>query len=186
MTAVAENRTRRERYAVATSNGQLRVRDDRPTDADTIIAAGAAGAREPLGIAWWRAKYSNDRHAYRHTQSLLMLRVSHVARRRRWGESPKVLKLLAGKVMAWATWGVCPACMGRGHPALDGLPNVLSDDLCHVCHGDGHTSIESAVPPELVGRAKDIAQLLAEADQAVDAVMWARLGQRVAAIVKGD
>lgn len=93
-------RTRRERYGAAASNGQLRVRDDRMTDADTIAAAGMAGAREPIGIAWWRAKYSNDRHAYRHTQSLLMLRVSHVARRRRWGESPKVLKLLAGTVPA--------------------------------------------------------------------------------------
>ena len=179
-----EVRTRRERYGAAASNGNLRQRDDRPTDADTIAAAGMAGAREPLGVAWWRAKYSNDRHAYRHTQSLLMLRVAHVARRRRWPESPKVLKLLAGKVMAWATFGVCPACMGRGRPTIDGAP-VLVDDLCPVCHGDGHVSIERAVDAKHVGRAKDIAQLLAEADQQVDAAMWARLGQRVSAIVKG-
>lgn len=179
-------RTRRERYGAAASNGQLRVRDDRMTDADTIAAAGMAGAREPLGIAWWRAKYSNDRHAYRHTQALLMLKVAHVARRRRWVEQPKALKLLAGKVMAWATFGVCVRCMGRGMLPLDGLPNVLSDDPCPACHGDGHVSIESAVPAQHVGRAKDIAQLLAEADQTIDAAMWARLGQRVAAIVKCD
>ncbi len=45
-------RTRRERYGAAASNGQLRVRDDRMTDADTIAAAaaGMAGAREPRSL----------------------------------------------------------------------------------------------------------------------------------------
>jgi hypothetical protein len=38
-----EVRTRRERYGAAASNGNLRQRDDRPTDADTIAAAGMAG-----------------------------------------------------------------------------------------------------------------------------------------------
>lgn len=40
-----EVRTRRERYGAAASNGNLRQRVDRPTDADTIAAAGMAGVR---------------------------------------------------------------------------------------------------------------------------------------------
>lgn len=163
--------TDRERYGSAVSHGQLRQRAERPTAADAIAAAGMAGRREPLGLALWRTKYANDRHAFLHAQALLMLRVANVARRRRWPETPKVLKLLAASVMRWSVFNVCPTCSGRGQLVVEGSDpsgrQVLSDELCPACHGDGVTPIERAVPVQHIGRAKDIRQLLLEADDLV-------------------
>lgn len=158
--------TDRERYGVAASHGQLRQRAERPTAADTIAAAGMAGRREPLGLALWRTRYANDRGAYLHAQALLTLRVANVARRRRWQEAPKTLKILTASVMRWSVFGVCPDCMGRGHPVIGESEGrqVLSDDLCNACHGDGATPIERAIPVQHIGRARDIHQLLLEAD----------------------
>lgn len=158
-----------ERYGMAAAIGNLRQRLDRPTPADTVAAAGMAGRTEPLGLALWRAKYAGDRTAYRNAQALLCARVVNVSRKRKWGETPKSLRLLAHQVMAWSVFGVCPVCTGRGHPSFgegDGR-QVLSDDMCPVCHGDGATPIERAVPVALIGRAKDIAQLLFESDRAM-------------------
>lgn len=157
--------TDRERYAVAVAGGKLRQRDDRPAIADIIAAAGMASRHELFGLALWRARYANDRHAYLHAQSLLLAKVANVSRRKRWREGPKHLKLLACSVMRWSVFSTCPQCSGRGMVPLDGLPNVLSDEPCNQCHGEGHTPIERAVPAELVGRAKDIAAILAQADQ---------------------
>ncbi|HWS73661.1 MAG TPA: hypothetical protein VN324_00835, partial [Quisquiliibacterium sp.] len=53
-------------------------------------------------------------------------------------------------------------------PLADGRA-VLSDDPCPACHGDGATPIERVVPAALIGRAKDIAQLLSESDQTMGA-----------------
>ena len=156
-----------ERYGMAAGNGQLAHRLERMTPADTVAAAGMAGRTEPLGLALWRVKYAGDRSAYRHAQSLLCAKVSNVARRRHWGETPKVLRLLAHQVMSWSVFGVCPVCTGRGNLVIgegEGR-KVLSDELCQVCHGDGATPIERAVPVQLIGRAKDIAQLLFESDR---------------------
>ena len=47
--------TRRERYGRAAVAGQLRIVENRPTDLDTIAAAGMAGVREPWATCWlWR------------------------------------------------------------------------------------------------------------------------------------
>ena len=165
--------TARERYGMAAASGNLRQRLDRPTLADTVTAAGMAGRVEPLGLALWRVKLAGDRTAYRHAQALLCQRVANVARRRKWGEAPKALRLLAHQVFAWSVFGVCPVCTGRGQrlvgePLADGRA-VLSDDPCQACHGDGCTPIERVVPVQLIGRAKDIAQLLAESDHTMGA-----------------
>lgn len=163
--------TRPERYSRAVQSSQLRQSDERVTSIDTLTAAGIAGSREPIGLALWRAKFANDRHAYRHAQALLLLKVAHVARKRRWSEPPKTLKLLAASVMRWSVFGTCPVCTGRGHPRLEGVDNFLSDEPCHACHGYGITAIESAVPAQQIGRAKDIAALLALASDDADRLM---------------
>lgn len=158
-----------ERYGMAAGSGQLTHRLERMTPADTVAAAAMAGRTEPLGLALWRTRYANDRTAYRHAQALLCARVANVSRRRKWGEAPKALRLLAHQVFAWSVFGVCPVCTGRGQrlvgePLADGRA-VLSDDPCPACHGDGCTPIERVVPVRLIGRAKDIAQLIAESDR---------------------
>lgn len=169
--------TDRERYGSAVSHGQLRQRAERMMPADTIAAAGMAGRREPLGLALWRTRYANDRHAFLHAQALLLGRVAHVARRRRWTETPKVLKLLACSVLRWSVFSTCPDCVGRGRVVIgDGEGRkVLSDDLCLSCHGDGVTPIERAVPAQHVGLAKDIRQLILEADDLIAQRMRAQM-----------
>jgi hypothetical protein len=167
--ALSDPITGRERYGVAASTGNLRQRDDRPAVADTVAAAAMSGRREPLGHALWRIKYASDRTAYRKAQSLLCLRVANLARRRKWAESPKALRLLAHQVFAWSVFGVCPVCIGRGlrlmaEPLADGRA-VLADDSCPSCHGDGVTPIERVVPVRFIGRARDIAQILADSDR---------------------
>lgn len=186
----ADFTTRQERYGRAAVSGQLRALETRPTDLDTIAAAGMAGIQAPLGIALWRAKYANDRHAFRHALSLLTARAAHVARKRRWVETPKVVKLLTARVFTWSVFGVCPQCQGRGHlsiAAIDatGGRGVLEDEMCPACHGYGITPIERAVPVEHIGRAKDIAQLLAQADQDIDRGMFARLSSGLARKMEG-
>ncbi len=188
---MTDHTTRRERYGRAAVAGQLRIVENRTTDLDTIAAAGMAGVREPLGLAMWRAKYANDRHAYRHAQSLLIAKAANSARKRRWAESPKVLKILICRVFEWSVFGVCPTCQGRGHLTYGEVDQwgdgrqVLADDLCPVCHGDGATPIEAAVPVQHIGRAKDIAQLLFQADMDIDSGVWRRLSQNVAQILEG-
>lgn len=182
MAETKQPRTRREKYGSASVSGRLKFIDNMQTDLDTVAAAGMAGVKAPLGLAMWRAKYANDRHAYRHAQALLIAKAANTARRRHWKEPPKVIKLLAVKVFTWSVFGVCPVCQGRGHLPLDMLPNVLDDDPCPACHGDGVTPIEKAVPVHHIGRAKDILQLIADADGHIDARMWARLSGRVADI----
>ncbi|MFA7327354.1 MAG: hypothetical protein WC121_11860 [Candidatus Kapaibacterium sp.] len=172
-----------ERYGMAASSGQLTHRFERMTPADTVAAAGMAGRTEPLGLALWRVKFAGDRTAYRHAQALLCARVANVSRKRKWGETPKALRLLAHQVFAWTVFGVCPVCTGRGQrlmgePLADGRA-VLSDDLCPACHGDGATPIERAVPVQLIGRAKDIAQLLFESDRTMGDGMRYHLRGRV-------
>lgn len=179
---MTERITDPERYGMAAGNGQLTHRLERMAPADTVAAAGMAGRVEPLGLALWRVKYAGDRTAYRHAQSLLCARVANVSRKRKWGETPKALRLLAHQVFAWSVFGVCPVCTGRGHPSFgegDGR-QVLSDDLCPVCHGDGTTPIERVVPVQLIGRAKDIAQLLFEADREMGAGIRLHLRGRIA------
>jgi hypothetical protein len=176
--------TARERYGSAAASGNLRQRMDRPAQADTVIAAGMVGRTNPLGLALWRVKLAGDRTSYRHAQSLLCQRVALVARKRKWKESPKSLRLLAHQVFSWAVFGVCPVCTGRGQrllgePLADGRA-VLADDPCPACHGDGTTPIERVVPVQLIGRAKDIAQLLAEADDRMDGgIRWHLYGSHL-------
>jgi hypothetical protein len=163
--------TDRERYGTAVGAGRLRHRQERLASADTVAAAAIAGRHHPLGLALWRVRYGNDRGAYPHAQELLCAKVSNVARRRHWHGSWKVLKELTHQVLEWAVFGVCPHCAGRGLAPVDGVPTVLSDDPCDVCHGDGSTPIEKAVPVHLIGRAKDIHQLIVEADEGLGRAM---------------
>lgn len=163
--------TDRERYGTAVSAGRLRQRQERLSSADTVAAAAIAGRHHPLGLALWRVRYGNDRGAYPQAQELLRAKVMNVAHRRHWLERPKGLRLLAHQVLEWTVFGVCPHCAGRGLAPVDGVPSVLSDDPCDVCHGDGSTPIERAVPVHLVGRAKDIRQLIDEAEAAMGHAM---------------
>lgn len=172
--------TRSERYGSAAASGRLTFSVERRTAADVVAAAGMAATVEHLGLALWRVRYANDRSAFRHGQALLLAKVMNVARRRRWQEQPKVIKLLAFRVFQWAVFSVCPVCTGRGHPTLDGQPMALSDDLCPACHGDGVTAIENTVPVQHIGRAKDIADILWQSDQHLDLRIAARLALHMA------
>ncbi len=169
----------REWYGSAVSAGRLQQRAERNTAADVIGAAGLAGARSTMGAALWRAAFANDRAAYAAALAHLKRQVSHAAARRHWPESPRVLKELAGDVLQWKVFGVCPGCLGRGHPGIDGVPTVLSDEPCAQCRGHGWTRIETAIEAQHVDRARDIAQLLDDADENFARAIRARLrGER--------
>lgn len=167
-----------ERYGTAIGAGRLRQRMEGLAAADVVGAAGFAGASQPLGIALWRAVYGNDRHAYVQAGQLLISATLTMARKRRWQERPKALKSLAVAVLQWSVFGVCPQCAGRGLLPVDGVPNVMSDDPCPGCHGDGATPIERSVPTHQIGRAKDIAQILVDAHDEMYKAMRRQLGRR--------
>lgn len=170
---MSEYITGAERYGSAAGKGLLRQRDERVMPVDVIAAAGFASRREGLGLALWKAKYANDHTSYRQVHGLLQQRVANTARRRRWKEPPATLRLLTSQVLTWLVFGICPVCLGRGHPVMgDAEPTsesrqVLKDDLCPACHGDAVTPMERAVNVELVGRAKDILVILGEADTGI-------------------
>jgi hypothetical protein len=47
---------------------------------------------------------------------------------------------IAKEVIAWRLHGVCQRCNGLGYELILGTP-VLSDDLCHHCHGTGKVDL---------------------------------------------
>jgi hypothetical protein len=172
-------RTKAESYGRAAVAGQLRFVDERRTDLDTIAAAGMAAQHEPVGMTIWRGMYANDARSFRAALVLIQGRVRNLARRKRWREPPGVLRHLTADVFGWWVFGICVTCQGRGHPVVDGIDRVLADDDCPACYGTGRVLIEHAVPVELVGRAKDIAQLLAVAERRAEGLVRAKLSGRV-------
>lgn len=166
--------TRRERYGRAAVSGQLRILATRPTDLDTIAAAGMAGIREPLGLALWRTKYANDKRAYGLAKAALRAKTVNTGRRRKWPESEQELRGIADRALWWAIFGVCAACTGRGHLSfgtVDAAGNgrqTLADETCPHCHGAGRTPLEKVALFGQMERTRDVVQLLADADDAAD------------------
>lgn len=172
-------RTTPERYGSAAVAGNLRPASDHPTDLDTIAAAGAAALSERLGVMLLRLRCANDRHAWHEALAEFRQRAVRLAVRKRWRAiSRHQVKALAELVLRWWCFDVCPACKGRRFKLLPNVPNFLSDEPCPSCYGEGHSPIERAVPVERIGRAKDLAEILARAAAGAEDVMGAQLSGR--------
>lgn len=136
-----------ERYARATSSSHLVV-DDRPGDADVLIAAGWAGQGvSPIALTLWRMKHSGRPNGFHGVVNELndWLRVE--ARKRRVRDAGAKTKAVVEKTVYWWLNNTCKHCEGRGHPNFAETPVMDESQDCPECQGEGKLPLSDLINP---------------------------------------
>jgi hypothetical protein len=117
---------------------------DDMSDIDVIRAMGMAGARNPLGAALWRLKFTQDGSVAHDVVQML----EGELRRSKWGpvinwqDARKVVM----QVLDHYIDGNCRACGGKGHLPGTNVQTLMDED-CGYCHGTGQREL-----PKMPGR----------------------------------
>lgn len=111
-------------------------------DVDIIRACGCVAAKNPLGMALWRLKYSEVWDEVRN--ALAGLSEMLVTRR---GMSKEEATESAERVLAAWIADRCDDCGGTGYATIPGTP-MLSDVECPNCKGQGRIELDSPTPNE--------------------------------------
>lgn len=136
-----------ERYSRATSSSRLVV-DDRPGDADVLIAAGWAGRDiSPIALTLWRMKHSGRPQGFHGVVSELndWLRVE--APKKRVRDAGAKTKMLVEKTVYWWLNNTCKHCEGRGHPNFAETPVMDESIDCPECLGEGVVPLATLIHP---------------------------------------
>jgi len=111
-------------------------------DVDIIRACGMVSAKNPLGMALWRLKYSEVWDEVRN--ALAGLTEMLVTRR---GMSKEEATESAERVLAAWIADRCDECGGTGYTTIPGTP-MLSDAECPNCKGQGRIELDNPTPNE--------------------------------------
>lgn len=119
--------TARERIGTAQYTDDLgEVGLEEVGDVDIIRACGAAGQKNPLGLAIWRWRVGGDQREMFHVAKGLIERGHDQA--------------LVARVLGHLADDVCRPCSGRGYEVVPDTP-MLSDVLCVHCQGTGRVAL---------------------------------------------
>lgn len=159
-----------ERYIRAAQTSDLSVNLIAPSDADHLIAAGFASARNPrriLALKLHRMMVTGRIVGARDLSYDLgaMLR-THMIRARQGVKTGRVPNLaetakMSMLVIKWMRHPTCPSCHGRRHPVITGTPHLDTSRVCSECHGTGQRPVERLVRTEY---ADDVRWLVSEID----------------------
>lgn len=170
--------TIQERYGVAASAGQLDDDMSRARPVDVITAVAHAAGRHPLGAALWMLRYAGHRASFGPARRELALQAWRLAVRRKWRMRRMEVELITHRLLQWYAFGHCDSCEGRRFMTLPQAPQILSDQVCASCRGEGHPPIERVIEPDLLRYAKTLHVVLCEEDAAVYPIVVAHLSGR--------
>jgi len=158
MSALADRPDIAERYASATSSGNLTPKLTGLTDADLLLAAGAAAQRSPerrLALAAYRIQLRGDMEGLSvvvdGADAWLQGRLSRGGRRPLPRDARRQLVV---DTLLWWTNPICGYCNGTGFVEAtvedtDEAAGRLTTEACSCCHGSGRRPLAREVPPKL-------------------------------------
>lgn len=158
MTSIAE------RYSTVTATSDLTTRLDHRCDADVLLAAGFAAARDPhktLALDVYRLGVKGDIQSLASVVDKVDNLLNGYLSRKGNRPMPKAARrALAMTVLHWWAHPTCQFCEGRGYEQIDNTPN-LSARECSCCHGTGKAPVARVVPPPMKRHAEWLAGELA-------------------------
>jgi hypothetical protein len=123
-------------YARATISSNLKD-DEFHHDHEKLAAVALSGvATGSPGHLLFRVKYVNDATSYSALLAEWETIVLIKAVGRTWPRHIDAKQVARLSLEYWVN-DICTVCGGKGHIPVDGVPNVLKDGPCNVCHGTG-------------------------------------------------
>lgn len=172
-----------ERYGSASETSDLRLRDDRRTDADVLLAAAYASRgdrRGMIALATYRMKLTGDRHGIAQVVEEAMGWL--IGRGARSGGKAKLgrpeARHISETVLRWWLDDVCRRCHGRRYELVPGT-QIVSDNLCHTCHGTGKRPLEHMLDKKRVDSGRWLAAELDSLTSYIVADMAGVLNERL-------
>jgi cytochrome c553 len=188
MSTVDERPSIAERYATATSSGDLTPRTAGVTDADVLLAAGIAASKDPrrlLALKLYRMGARADMEGlWEVVAQCDAWMAGYLSRGGRRQISKSARGQLITDTLQWWLQPTCGYCSGRGFvtatvQGTDEEGGRLTTMQCGSCHGSTKRPLAREVPPQLHQHA---AWLTGELDRLVALVhdeMAKLLGQRL-------
>lgn len=174
MSAVKDRPDIAERYASATSSGDLTPRLKGVSDADVLLAAGMATCKDPsrrgLALACYRMSVRGDMRGLAEVvEAADGWLLSYLSRGGRRPLKREVRRQLIVDTLTWWVTPTCGYCGGTGFvealvQGTDEGAGRLTQQACSCCHGSGKRPLAREVPPALQQHA---AWMAAELDRLV-------------------
>lgn len=178
---MTDSPTIQERYTRITGTSDLTVHGGKRCDADILLAAGFAAARDARGALALDA-YRLSAQADMQSLARLLPAMDDMLNRylSRGGRRPMAKaarRALVLAILQWWAHPVCSYCEGRGFDLLEGAPQ-LGTSTCHACAGTGVTPLGRIVPAQLEGLAAWLAAELERMTSFIQTEMGRRLSNR--------
>lgn len=171
-----------ERYSKVTATSNLCVKLDARCDADILLAAGFAAARDKRGaiaLDVYRLGARGDLQGLPNVlEEVENLLNGHLHRKGNRPMPKAARRALVMSVLEWWAHPACSYCEGRGFELIDGTPN-LSAKECSGCHGTGLTPIARVVPGPMKRYAEWIACELERMASSIHAEMSKLLSNKL-------
>lgn len=180
-----------EAYLSATMSSNLRLSQERVTDADRLLAAAYASAKDPrrdLALRVWRMRATGGMqgaHALAEDLGALMrthsIQIEQRGQRRSgplrqrghlamtFGQA----KGVAMTVLKWWQHPICRVCDGHGHPRMLNAPVLDTTVECPACHGTGKALL--TVRQEY----SDVARWVISEMDGLSAMVWDDMARRL-------
>lgn len=146
-----------DKYARATHSSNLTPSLRGQTDADVLLAAGAAAhgnERMSLALDLYRMRVNGDMRgllAVAHQMEAWLKTRMHVKGGRPMSRIAR--EALITQTMQWWIAPTCPFCAGHGFVPAEDAPRLTLDE-CVSCFGKGHRPLAREVPHQLVAHAQ--------------------------------
>lgn len=177
-----------ERYASATSSGNLTPRLDGTTDADVLLAAGIAASKDPrklLAMKLYRMGVQGCMDGlYDIASEADAWLLGYIRKHRERPMNPQARQQLIVDTLNWWLKPICGYCNGTGfvQAMVDGTDKLaarLTTQNCGGCHGTTKRPLGREVPQPLKGHAEWLATELDRLVALIHADMARLLGQRL-------
>lgn len=143
-----------ERYLTATNSTQLKHSAEKTCDADVLLAAGYASARDPaksLALDVYRLRANRDMRGANSIAERMAQKVMQRSKPSR-AARPTISRIhaidLCLTVLKVWHMPTCPVCGGHGHPNIPGTPHLDTTRKCKPCDGTGQRQLKRHVKPE--------------------------------------
>lgn len=161
-----------ESYSRATQSSNLQ--DDQFHHTTEKLAAVALSST--LGSLLFRVKYANDATSYARLLSDWVDIVVLKAAIRNWPTEISPKKIARLSLEYWFN-DLCQTCGGKGYPAIENVPNVLSDKQCKACDGTGKRAVTAK--HNLIDYVTDMVETLEEMTRHAGAQAIKKLAQEI-------